>query len=85
MRNTTLTINQRQTQVLRKGTVPRSSKRNDARWNKTSLESRGQAETSIKMEAVRFNTTTGNFHKCFISCAAECPYNIYKAVTNIIS
>ena len=27
-----------------------------------------------------------NFHRCFISCAAECPdnYTLYKAVTNII-
>ena len=53
--NTTLVINQRKTQVLRKGAVPRSSKRNDARWNKTALGSRGQAETSNKMEAFRSN------------------------------
>jgi hypothetical protein len=83
--NTILAVNQRQTQLLRKGTVPRSSKRNDARWNKTALGSRGQAETSIKMEALRSNATTGKIHTCFISCAAEFPYNIYKAVTNIIS
>ena len=55
----------------------RASKRNYVRQNKTALGSRGQAETSHKIEDWRSNKTTGNFHKCFISCAAECPDNIY--------
>jgi hypothetical protein len=33
----------------------------------------------------RLSGPTDNFHNCFISCAAEYPYNVYKAVTNIIS
>jgi hypothetical protein len=36
-----------------------ASKRNDARWNKTALGPRGQAETSIKIEDLRSNETTG--------------------------
>ena len=32
---------------------------------------RGKAETSIKIEDLRSNKTTGNFHKCFTSCASE--------------
>ena len=52
-------------------------KRNDAWWKKTSLGLRGQAETSLKIEDFRSNKTTGNFHTCIISCAAECPEYIY--------
>ena len=38
---------------------------------------RGQTETSFKILDLRFNKTTGiRFHKCFISCAAECLDNI---------
>jgi hypothetical protein len=37
----------------------RVSKRNFARWNKTSLAPRGQAETSLKIEDLRSNKTIG--------------------------
>jgi hypothetical protein len=54
-----------------------ASKRNYARWNKTALGPRGQAETSIKIEDLRSNKTTGKLSLMLISCAAECPDNIY--------
>ena len=38
-----------------------ASKRNNARWNKTALSPREQAETSIKMEGLRSNTTIVKF------------------------
>jgi len=45
----------------------------------------GQAETSLKIEDLRSNkTTAANFHKCFISCAAEFPDNIYTKFYIII-
>jgi hypothetical protein len=37
----------------------RVSKRNFARWNKTSLAPQEQAETSLKIEDLRSNKTTG--------------------------
>ena len=41
------------------------------------LESRRQAETSLKIEDLRYTIKPlVNFHKCFISCTVECPDNI---------
>ena len=37
----------------------RASKRNLARQNKTALGPRGQTETSLKIENLRYNKTTG--------------------------
>jgi hypothetical protein len=55
----------------------RASKRNFARRNKTVLGPGERTYTSLKIEDLRSNKTLVNFHKCFISCAAECPDNIY--------
>jgi hypothetical protein len=38
-----------------------ASKRNCARRNKTALGPRGQAETSLKIEDLRYNKTTDKF------------------------
>jgi hypothetical protein len=44
----------------------RASKRNFARWNKTALGPRGQAETSLKIEDLRANKTTCNEMMTFL-------------------
>jgi hypothetical protein len=36
-----------------------------------------QADTNLKIEDLGPIKPLVNFHKCFISCAAECPDNIY--------
>ena len=36
----------------------------------------GRLRLLSKIENLRSNKTTGNFHKCFISCTAEWPDNI---------
>jgi hypothetical protein len=48
------------------------TKRNYTRRNKTILRPQVHTEISLKIEDFK-----SNFHKCFISCAAECPDNIY--------
>ena len=53
--------------------TPRASKRNDARQNKTALRPRAE-----KLRILGPIKPLINFHKCFISCAAECPDNISK-------
>ena len=37
----------------------------------------GQADTYLKIEDLCPIKPLVNFHKCFISCVAECQYNIY--------
>jgi len=63
--------------VIQPRVTARDSKRNYARRDKTALGLLEQTETYLKAEDLRFNKTIGNFHKCFISCAVECPDNIY--------
>jgi hypothetical protein len=36
-----------------------------------------QAENNLKIEDLCPINPLVNFHKCFISCAAECPDNMY--------
>jgi len=50
---------------------------NDARRNKTALGPQEQAEIFSKLRILGPIKRLVNFHKCFISCAAECPDSIY--------
>ena len=55
----------------------RASERNFARRNKTALGPRDRLKLLSKLRILGPIKPLVYFNKCFISCAAECPDNIY--------